>query len=233
MMLPAFMQESDWLRAVCERDRWVGICGRRKKKIKTKEGVMWSWTFWGGVWESGGEECRAAGRQNVNVREVFHARLNKSCEVVRGAGVRSCSSCSYCIMTLNYSCLPHCGSGSLVSIFGLNSTSTVFPLFCLFYLFFFKWSDCVANSLHTLMVSQCSSQCNRSRPSWIDLLFFFKRGRSARNREKKIKCFRLWNFSLYCALTRDWQVQPVSLKCFLPCCWWQKTQLPRQSHCTQ
>lgn len=40
MMLPAFMQESDWLRAVCERDRWVGSCGRKKKKIKTKEGVM-------------------------------------------------------------------------------------------------------------------------------------------------------------------------------------------------
>lgn len=39
MMLPAFMQESDWLRAVCERDRWVGSCGR-KKIIKTKEGVM-------------------------------------------------------------------------------------------------------------------------------------------------------------------------------------------------
>lgn len=122
-----------------------------KKKIKTKEGVMWSWTFWGGVWESEGEECRAAGGQNVNVREVFHARLNKSCEVVREAGVRSCSSCSYCIMTLNYSCLPHCGSGSLVSIFGLNSTSTVFPLFCFFsfILFFSIWNDCVANSLHT------------------------------------------------------------------------------------
>lgn len=162
---------------------------RKKKKIKTKEGVMWSWTFWGGVWESGGEECRAAGRQNVNVREVFHARLNKSCEVVRGAGVRSCSSCSYCIMTLNYSCLPHCGSGSLVSIFGLNSTSTVFPLFCLFsfiYSFFFffqmKW---LCSKLTTHTDGFTVQQPVQQESTVLDWFVFFKRGRSARNREKK------------------------------------------------
>lgn len=35
MMLPAFMQESDWLRAVCERDWWVGSC---EKKNQNKGG---------------------------------------------------------------------------------------------------------------------------------------------------------------------------------------------------
>lgn len=58
------------------------------------------------------------------------------------------------------------------------------PLLLLFfYSFFFQYEMIVLQTHYTLMVSQCSSQCNRSRPSWIDL--FFKRGRSAWNWKKK------------------------------------------------